>query len=195
MTFERWYLGDGTYPPLHNGQKVNLSFYVSTNDLKIDNTQLCYFKQLYNSDYSFCGQIIRNYQDEDSQLVIIDTSTVKFYIELPIQEFKAVVGQFVSGTGQLLVDYYMWVENLENYQNPPNLFYNFIVDKIREVIVPEKYIIRADRSISYPSSLSAKDYSENDIVEVESMDNNSENISFYLLDLKEIAEDVPRTFY
>lgn len=194
VTFEEWYLGDGTYPPLHRGQKVNLSFYVSTKDLKASDNQITHFRQLNNSDYSFCGQVIRNYQDNDDQLIIIDTSTIKFYIEVPKKTFISTVGQFVCGTGQLLIDYYMWVENLKDYENPPELFYNFTIDKIRKVSIPEKFISRNGEAMSYPTSLSPSDYDSNDVVEIEDMRDDNGITSFYLLDLKALSETVTKTF-
>lgn len=194
VIFEEWHLGDGTYPPLHRGEKVNLSFYIPTNDFKIADKQESYFIQIKDSDYSFCGQVIRNYKENDRQLIIVDTGTFKFYMEIPGKKLSLTVGQFICGSGPLLIDYYAWVENLRNYKNRPDLFYNFKVDKIRKVQIPEKFIYRNDKAMSYPSSLSSKDYSENDMLEIEDMDRDNGNTSFYLLDLKTINEQVPKTF-
>ena len=194
VTFEEWYLGDGTYPPLHCGEKVNLSFYISTNDLKISDKQEFHLKQIKDSNYSFIGQVIRNYKKNEVQLIIVDTGSLKFYIEIPKETLSLNVGQFIFGTGPLLIDYYAWVENLSNYENPPDLFYNFSVDKIRKVRIPEKFISRNGEAMSYPSSLSPSDYSANDIVEIEDMRGDKGNTSFYLLDLKNLNETVAKTF-
>jgi hypothetical protein len=194
VTFEEWYLGDGTYPLFHCGEKVNLSFYIPTNDFKIADMQESYFKQIKDSDYSFSGQVIRNYKENDGQLIIIDTGTFKFYMEIPKKKLSLTVGQFICGSGSLLIDYYAWVENLRNYENPPDLFYNFKVAKIRKVQIPEKFIYRNDKAMSYPSSLSPNDCTENDILEIEDMDGDNGNTSFYLLDLKTINEEVVKTF-
>ena len=194
VIFEEWYLGDGTYPPLYRGEKVNLSFYISTNDCKISDKQEFYFIQIKDSDYSFSGRVIRNYKENDGQLIIVDTGTFKFYMEIPREKLSLAVGQFICGSGPLLIDYYAWVENLRNYENHPDLFYNFKVDKIRKVQIPEKFISRNDKAMAYPSSLSPKDYSENDILEIEDMDGDNSNTSFYLLNLKTTNEQIPKTF-
>jgi len=194
VIFEEWYLGDGTYPPLSRGEKVNLSFYIPTNDFKISDNHESYFIQIKDSDYSFSGQVIRNYKENDGQLIIVDTGRFKFYMEIPKKKLSLTVGQFICGSGPLLIDYYAWVENLRNYENHPDLFYNFKVDKIRKVQIPEKFIYRNDKAMSYPSSLSPKDYSENDILEIEDMDGDNGNTSFYLLNLETINEQVPKTF-
>jgi hypothetical protein len=194
VIFEEWYLGDGTYPLLRRGEKVNLSFYIPTNDCKISDKRESYFVQIKDSDYSFSGQVIRNYKENDEQLIIIDAGTFKFYMEIPRKKLSLTVGQFICGSGSLLIDYYAWVENLRNYENRPDLFYNFKVVKIRKVQIPEKFIYRNDKAISHPSSLSPKDYSENDILEIEDMHGDNGNTSFYLLDLKTIDEQVPKTF-
>ena len=80
-TFEEWYLGDGTYPPLYRGQKVNLSFYIVPTELKAVENGDSYFKQIKHSNYSFCGKVIRSYSDSDKQIIIVDTGDFKFYIE------------------------------------------------------------------------------------------------------------------
>jgi hypothetical protein len=194
VTFEEWYLGDGTYPPLHRGEKVNLSFYISATDLNLTDNNSSYLKQIRDSDYSFSAQIIRNYENGDRQLVILDTGELKFYIEVPKRNLPLTVGQFVCGTGQILIDYYAWVENLDSYDNPPDLFYSFSVEKIRKVKIPEKFINRNDKAMSYPSSLAISEYSIDDTIEIEDMRNDTENTCFYLLDLKAINESIPKTF-
>lgn len=194
VTFEEWYLGDGTYPPLHRGEKVNLSFYIPTNDYRVAETQESYFTQVKDSVYSFGGQVIRNYKESDGQLIIVDTGTLKFYMEIPGNKLSLTVRQFICGTGPLLIDYYAWVENLRNYENPPDLFYNFTVDNIRKVQIPEKFIHRHDKSVAHPSSLNPTDYSENDVIEIEDMRTDDGSTSFYLLSLKAINEQIPKTF-
>jgi hypothetical protein len=193
-TFEEWYLGDGTYPPLHRGQKVNLSFYVLPTEIKVVENNSSHFKQIKHSNYSFCGLVIRNYLDSEKQIIIVDTGDFKFYIEQFDKSFSTTVGQFISGTGQLLLDYYIWVENLSDYENAPDIFYNFSVDKILIVRIPEKFIHRHDKGLSAPTSLAPSDYADSDVIEIEDMRNEKSDTSFYLLNLTQIDERIEKTF-
>jgi hypothetical protein len=194
VIFEEWYLGDGTYPPLHRGQKVNLSFYTFTKDIQVADKQPTYLKQIKDADYSFCGQVIRTYKQDDAQLVIVDVGALKFYMEIRKDSLSLSIGQFICGSGPILIDYYAWVEYLSSYEDPPELFYNFSVSKIRKVKIPEKFIYRNDKGMSHPTSLSSPDYSLNDIVEIENMADDDGSTSFYLLDLKAIDEPISKTF-
>lgn len=194
-TFEEWYLGDGTYPPLRKGQNVNLSFYINPTVLSLTTRTNLEFKQNQNSDYSYRGQVIKSYTSEEgSQLNIIDCGQFKFFVEEGSNIPKLNEGQFIEGHGMLLIDYYMWVENLGDYHNAPDIFFNLRVDRIRKVKIPERFINRNGNSMSYPSSLSPADYSDKDLVEIEDMRQDNGHSSFYLLDLATINEQVERTF-
>jgi hypothetical protein len=193
-TFEEWYLGDGTYPPLHKGQKVNLSFYINPVDKTITSNGNYRFEQIKHSDYKFCGKVIRNYTDPHKQIIIIDVGDFKFYIEESDKAFKPLVGQFISGHGTLLLDYYIWVENLRDYPDPPNLFYNFQVERIWKVAIPERFIHRHANGLSSPTSLSPQDYSDKDVQEIVDMRQDHSSTEFYLLNLEFIEEEVAQTF-
>lgn len=194
-TFEEWYLGDGTYPPLFKGQKVNLSFYIASRDKSIHSTGQYLFEQIKYSDYKFCGKVIRNYVDKDKQIIIVDVGNFKFYIEEFDTTFNPTLGQFISGHGQLLLDYYIWVENIREYSNAPNIFYNFKVNSILRVTIPEKFINRYENGLSSPTSLSTEDYSDNEVEEIEDMrDDHQSSSEFYLLNLRFLNEDIAQTF-
>ena len=193
-TFEEWYLGDGTYPPLHKGQKVNLSFYIAPGE-KVHHSDGQYlFEQIKHSDYKFSGKVIRNYPESDKQIIIIDVGNFKFYIEEFDVSFKPDEGQFISGRGQLLLDYYIWVENLRDYPGPPNIFYNFQVEKILRVSIPEKFIYRYENGLSSPASLTTEDFGDNELQEIEDMRNEHSSTVFFLLNLQFIDEDIAQTF-
>jgi hypothetical protein len=194
-TFEEWYLGDGTYPPLTKGQKVNLSFYVNPTELQLSTRTDFEFKQNQYSDYSYCGRVIKTYEsEENSEINIVDCGQFRFYIEGSPKIPKLKEGQFIEGRGMLLLDYYMWVENLADYSDAPDIFYNYQVDAIRKVKIPEKFIGRSGGSISHPSSLSPADYSDKDIFEISDMRTDDGRTSFYLLDLDPINEQIGKTF-
>ena len=194
VTFEEWYIGDGTYPPLRKGQNVNLSFYIQPYEKAFTNNKNLFFRKIKNSNYEFSGQIIRDYYDNDNRVIIVDVSDFRFYIELTDKQKKSLVGQYIIGQGQLLIDYYIWVENLHSYENAPDIFYNFTIDKIRKVRIPEKFINRHENGLSAPASLSPEDYDESDIEEIEDMNETNTDTSFFLLDLKSIKENIAKTF-
>lgn len=194
VTFEEWYIGDGTYPPLKKRQNVNLAFYIQPFNKTITTKTEYFFRQLKNAEYEFSGQIIRDFKDTDIRLIVIDTKQFLFYIELADLKTKTLEGQFIIGKGQLLIDYYIWSEYFCNYENVPNLFYNFEINNIRKVQIPEKFVHRHEKGFSAPTSLSTDDYDENDTIEIEDMNDNKSDISFFLLDLKPINEKIERTF-
>ncbi|HMS67592.1 MAG TPA: hypothetical protein PKD18_05630 [Saprospiraceae bacterium] len=194
VTFEEWYIGDGTYPPLTKGQNVNLALYIQPYEKTFTTNSSFLLKQLKNSDYEFSGEIIHDFQDSDNRLIVIDTKKLLFYIEIPDTETKSLEGQFVLGKGQLLIDYYIWAEYFCNYENAPDLFYNFNVDKIRKVKIPEKFIHRHGSGFSAPTSLATNNYNENDTEEIEDMNDKKSDISFFLLDLTPITDEIEKTF-
>ena len=194
VTFEEWYIGDGTYPPLRKGQNVNLAFYIQPYEKSYTTNSNYLLRPLKNSDYEFGGKIIRDFQDSDNHIIVVDTKNYRLYIEIAETEITNLEGQFVFGKGQLLIDYYIWAEHFSNYENAPDLFYNFNVDKIRKVKIPEKFIHRLDNGFSAPTSLATNEYNENDTEEIEDMKQKKSDTSFFLLDLKPISDKIERTF-
>lgn len=192
-TFEEWYICDGTYPPLKKGQKVNLAFYIQPNEKTITTEAEYYIRQVKNSDYEFCGKVIRDYQDTNNHLIVVDTKQVIFYIELEDNNEKALEGLSIKGQGRLLIDYYIWAEYFCNYQNAPDLFYNFKIAKIRKVKIPDKFIYRNEKAFLIPTSLSTNDYDDDDTEEIEDMNINLSDTSFFLLDLTSINEKIEKT--
>lgn len=175
--FEEWYIGDGTYPLLKKGQQVNLSFYAELQEIYIPHTKDKYLRQYKDMTYDFCGEVVyRHPMDEYGQVIIVvHTGNMMFYIECYDEDDMYMPHTYVAGRGNLLVDYYIWVENLDEYpNNPPDIFYNFEIDKIRKVTVSED---------------TQKEVTE----EVEEMENNN-TILCYFLDLRFINDAVPKTF-
>jgi len=195
VTFEEWHLGDGNYPPLHKGQKVNLSFYIYPGNKEINANEEYYFNPIADSNYMFSGKVIRNYVDNEKQIIIIDTGSFKFYLEEFDLNFRPLVGQFISGNGLLLLDYYIWVENLDDYPDAPNIFYNFEVSQILRISIPERFIHRhSDGGTSYPTSLSPGEYDNEHVQEIEDMADDTSGYRFYLLKLISIDEEFAKTF-
>ena len=194
VTFEEWHIGDGTYPPLSKGQHVNLAFYIQPYEKTYTANSNYLLRPLKNSDYEFGGKIIRDYHDSDNRIIVVDTNSYLFYIEIADTDTANLEGQFVFGKGQLLIDYYIWAEYLCNYKNAPDLFYDFKVDKIRKVNIPEKFIHRHNSGFSAPTSLSPNDYGADDIEEIEDMNDQKNDTSFFLLDLNPINDKIEKTW-
>jgi hypothetical protein len=74
------------------------------------------------------------------------------------------------------------------------LFYDFAIDKIRKVKIPEKFIHRHDKGFSAPTSLSTEDYNETNTEEIADMNDTKCDTFFFLLDLKPINGKIARTF-
>lgn len=175
--FEEWYIGDGTYPLLKKGQKVNLSFYAELQEMYIHLTKDKYLRQQKDMTYDFCGEVVYRHPMDDygQTIIVVDTGRMMFYIECYDEDDMYTPGTYVAGRGNLLVDYYIWVENLDEYpNNPPDIFYNFEIDGIRKVTVSEE--------------------TQKELVEeVEVMEHNNATLC-YFLDLRFITDAVPRTF-
>lgn len=74
--FESWFIGDGTYPPLHKGQLVNLSFEITPKHITetVSDTPER-FNHLGSGEYSFCGEILKTYPNaNDTSGMIMATS-------------------------------------------------------------------------------------------------------------------------
>jgi len=174
--FEDWLLEDGTYPPLEKGQKVNLSFWIDLNEIKIEENNIYEFEQIKYSEYNFCGKIIYKHPNH----IIFDAGYFKFYTEKK-DIVNISVGQFIKGNGILKVNPYIdWTEVLDKNKNRPDIFYNLIIDKIFELKTPEKYITRKGGSESGPSSLPINEYINVDKKEVIKTDSEGEFISYLL---------------
>ena len=99
----------------------------------------------------------------------------------------------VTGKGTLLLDYYIWVENLARYLNPPDIFFILEVTRIRKVQIPERFIHRSEKGKSGPTRVSPADFGI--VIDLETMVGQKFDEEFYLVDFNEInRRDVPRTF-
>lgn len=188
-TLEEWVIGDGNYPHFRKNDKVNLAFYIKPYNFSVTKNENHLFEQIKYSEYNFCGKIIYTYEN----IIVVDTNGFKFYMEIDDIE-KNIVGNQIQGKGMLLVDYYVWAENLIEYKNHPNIFYNLFVEKIYLVTIPEVFIKRYGNSISFPSSLKNDDINDDDIMEIETTNVNHDVYEYYLIEFNEINEQVRKTF-
>jgi hypothetical protein len=130
------------------------------------------------------------------KLVIIDINGFRFYIEY-CQIQDCTVGDIVTGQGQLSLDHYAWVENLEKYQDPPDLFYTLKITEIKQVKIPENFITRDEDGVSCPTWLSSEKYTDDDMKSIENMFENHDDYVFYILDFDSEGvenETISRTF-
>ncbi|MBI3189309.1 MAG: hypothetical protein HYZ33_01545 [Ignavibacteriales bacterium] len=197
--FESWHIGDGNYPPLYRGKLVNLSFEL---ELKIltptSNSNSEKFEQVIDAEYSFVGNILRLYDQDDDPFFVIQANEMIFYTTGDLSGYDYLLpGTKVSGYGTLLLDHYRWVEFLSEYTEPPNLFYTLRVDKIQKVQMPEKYIYRDNKSKSVPTRLHPSEYPKNNVAVVETMEGQRFDEEFYIIDFSSISESnrvIPKTF-
>jgi len=169
--FENWHIGDGNYPPLCKGELVNLSFELEPRTL--DKAALNNAKEtihLGNAEYRFCGNVLKVYDSGlDGELIVIGVDGFRFYV-LSQEVGRYIPEDLVIGEGTLLLDHYIWVENLEEYKDAPDLFYNLRVKQIRKVQTPERFIARCKDGKSYPTRLAPHDYTDSDVELIESME-------------------------
>ena len=196
--FESWHIGDGNYPPLSKGQLVNLSFELEPRDVKEASLNAPdSFEQFGNGEYRFCGGVIKVYDGEDRDTVVIfQAENFRFYV-MSYEAGSYVQGQRYCGEGTLLLDHYYWVEFLHEYENPPNLFYNLEVSRIKKVKTPEKFVARHEQGKSFPTRLVPEDYSESDVEELNTMEGQPFDEEFYVIDFDDNGlegNDIPRLF-
>jgi hypothetical protein len=193
--FESWHIGDGNYPPLRRGQQVNLSFEVdpSAVDPAVSG-EVDSFVHLGDGEYDFIGTILRIYPDDsDAPVVVARCGDFHFYMNRPL---RLTEGERLRGRGMLLLDHYLWVEFLDRYSNPPDLFYQLIVERIRRVQIPLSFIARHGQAKSLPTSLPSALYDPAHVQEIETMDGQTFDEEFYLLDLDDqgVCLQAARTF-
>jgi hypothetical protein len=204
--FESWHLGDSNYPALTKGMLVNLSFEVQIETMEVSwsESPLSLIHQ-GQGGYRFVARVIRLYDGDDryTDIAVLDAGDLRFYANGPrVQELA--VGRTVVATGTLMLDHYLWVEYLDRYDDPPDLFYELRVERLIEVCIPERYITRQELGMGSPASLSPEQYGPEDSVEVEAMVRGRKyprsleeyRPVFWIVDFsdRDVEPGVPRTF-
>ena len=183
--FEHWHLGDGNYPPLSIGDEVCLSFEVNTHAIEPappDAPEAV--EQLRDAEYEITARVIRSYGDGiGSRFAVFEAAWFRFYC--PCQAAAALVaGDRVRLRGNVALDHYLWVEFLERYPDPPDLFYNLRVTRVRRIIIPDRFIRRGEKSLSYPVSLAPKHYEPAAHEDVQTVEESVEGPAFSLIDFE-----------
>ena len=195
--FESWLVGDGNYPPLHRGQLVRLSFELQPKRIATrQNGNASLFQHQGDAEYLGRGQVIRKYTETDETIAVIAAGEFRFFIDAPAAADLA-VGDQIEFEGTLHLDHYVWVEFLGEYPDPPDLFYNLRVTRIRKVQVPERFIQRQrdEKAKTYPAHVSPSDFGA--VEELETMDGQRFDEEFYVIDFDSSGVEtaqIPRTF-
>lgn len=195
--FESWHIDDGNYPPLTEGQFVNLTFELEPREVEeVSSVIPESFEHLGKGEYRFCGTVLNVYGNGDDAITIITTGDFRFYI-MSDESSRYVQGRRYCGEGTLLLDHFSWVEYLSERENPPDLFYKLKVKRILKVNMPEKFVARHETGKSFPTRLIPEDYSASDVEEINTMHGQPFDEEFYIIDFDDSeleGRDVPRTF-
>jgi hypothetical protein len=142
------------------------------------------FEHIRDAEYAITARMIRRYSDGiDSQFPVLDAGSLRFYVPSHAAS-KLPPNSTVRLRGTFALDHYLWVEFLDRYPDPPDLFYDVRVLRIRRVAIPEQFIRRTERSISFPTSLPPEDYISHSYEEVERVEERSNGASFSLIDFE-----------
>jgi hypothetical protein len=180
VVFEHWHLGDGNYPAFAVGQEARLSF-----ELEVDSAELAdeaapdELRQLRDAEYEVVGRIIRQYPGAP----VIESDWFRFYCPFNAAAADLPVGSRGRLRGRLALDHFQWVEFLDRYPDPPDLFYSVRVVRIRQVDIPERFIHRSEQTLSHPTVIGTEEYHEDDVREVEKVSDRDGEL-FSLLDLE-----------
>jgi hypothetical protein len=194
--FEKWYIGDGTYPPFRRHQFVNVAFEMNPQRLFPGDGEVSRFQHDGNAEYAFTGIVPRHYRDDETPVLVIEADGFRFYIcegAVPPENFQQ--GQLVSGRGTLTLDHYLWAEFGIKYEiDPPNLFYTLRVARITEMQIPATHITRSDSGWAAPTWVPAGEVQNSH--ELESMDQGEWEDGFYVVEYDDEGigkQVIPRT--
>lgn len=194
--FEAWHIWDGNYPPLTRGQLVRLAFELQVARLTALSARVTpVMEHGDGADYRILAQLIRVYGRGEDRFAVFDTGAFRFYVDRRDAASRS-PGTWVELEGTLALDHYLWAEFLDQYSNPPNLFYTLRVDRIRRIPIPESEIARGERGgKAMPTRVSPEEFRA--VEELETMEGQTFDEEFYLIDLTSegvAAVDVPFTF-
>lgn len=104
--FESWHIDDGNYPPLTEGQFVNLTFELEPREVEeVSSVIPESFEHLGKGEYRFCGTVLNVYGNGDDAITIITTGDFRFYI-MSDESSRYVKGRRYCGEGTLLLDHF-----------------------------------------------------------------------------------------
>ena len=177
---EAWTINDGNYPEISVGMHVNLAFEMGS--LCLDARSVANgWVHLGDARYRFGGTIRQRY-DEPEPLVVVTAGSLTFFSEgHALSGFRE--GETIAGEGTLVVDYYAWTENAGERRDPTDIFYNLVVERIRELQMPHVTL----RGKSVPHRIGPG-------IEVLETNAHQHSTALYLVDFRVVEQAVPRTF-
>jgi hypothetical protein len=182
--FEHWHLGDGNYPAFRVGDEVRLSFEMAADEMAHAAGRMTGLVPLRDAEYEVVADVIKHYAKSDgSSFPVFQADWFRFYIP-PGEPNDFAVGVRVRLRGTVALDHFFWVEFLERWTDPPDLFYGCRITRIRQVRIPPHLVNRSEWSMSHPASVGPADYAPDDVVDVAAVVEESANPAFSLLDLE-----------
>ena len=179
--FESWHIPDGNYVPFDLRQSARLSFEIDDADLDVSSARTSSFVSNDDATCEFEGVVLGRY----GGLTALEAGGFRFYVNgSEADAFDH--GTYVRGTGTLALDHYAWFEGVRSFTNPPDLFFETTVVRIRKFSIPERFIDRHPHGKSLPTTLAAEDRSDDNSEDLETMKGQAFDEEFYLLDF-----DVP----
>jgi hypothetical protein len=185
VVFEHWHLGDGNYPAFALGDLARLSFELdSVTIAPAASDSLPSLTHIRDAEYECVARVLRTYPDGiDSHFAVFEADWLRFYSSsMGVAALKD--GDTVALRGTFALDHYMWVEFLDRYPDPPDLFYGVRVMRIRRVRIPESFIHRGEKVVSHPTSLGPPQYDANTLVDVEEVEEPDDGPAFSILNLE-----------
>jgi hypothetical protein len=133
-SFPSWYITDGNYSPLRNGELVNLSFELVPERITcVSASEPEHMVQIGGAEYQFCAKVLKIYS-ADRPLAVVEAEGFRFYIyQLPEKTEHFEEGDKIWGIGILSLDHYLWVKFLHQYVDAPDLFYKLRITGICEL--------------------------------------------------------------
>ena len=170
VSFPAWSISDGNYDPFQQGQKVNFALNIEKANIRKAIKNQCYLKQRKFSIYSFCARVIGNYSQKgmDGHFLVLETGLYKFFIHNYSNKSPYQLGEFIVGSGEIEVDYFIWGEQSYKIPNVPDIYFDFVIEKILHIKFPVRYIYENDDVIISRTSFSST-ASEYEIVEIQNM--------------------------
>ena len=183
--FEHWHLGDGNYRAFAVGDEVRLSFELDLNHIEpAPKGAPESFERVRDADYAATARVIRSYAlNVESTFPVFEAAGFRFYSP-SARASGLVAGRMVRLRGRLALDHYQWVEFLERYPDPPDLFYNLRVARIRRIAIPAHFVRRSERGVVYPTSVRPKDYHEDSYRDVQRVAEGEGGPAFSLIDFE-----------
>lgn len=179
--FESWHVGDGNYAPFDQYQTSRLAFEVDNARLRLTSASASALSFKSNDDATceFCAEVLGRHNG----LTAFGSGEFRFYIhDGTADQFER--GSVVRGEGTLALDHYAWFENVGSFINPPDLYFDVSVVRIRKVRIPERFVDRYAGGKYLPTTVEPGDYTDDDVEELTTMRGQAFDEEFYLVDFE-----------